>query len=178
MLGMHQWPHAPSRAVHGPGTYIVTAATLHKEHFFKGAADLDLLHDSLLVTAEEFGWRLEAWAVFSNHYHFVGFCQDESRLDAFTRKLHGLTAIQLNKRYGFSGRKVWFQYWQTRLTYEKSYFARLNYVHHNPVKHGLVSEAADYRWCSARWFEEGAPRAFVDMVRAFPIDRISVPDDF
>ena len=28
---------------------------------------------SLAAVAEEFGWHVEAWAVFSNHYHFVGY---------------------------------------------------------------------------------------------------------
>jgi putative transposase len=34
-----------------------------------------------------------------------------------------------------------YEFWDTRLTFEKSWFARLNYVHQNPVKHGLVPVA-------------------------------------
>ena len=40
----------------------------------------------------------------------------------------------------------------------KSYLARLNYVHQNPVKHGLVRVANQYRWCSAAWLEHGIGR--------------------
>ena len=30
------------------------------------------------MVAHEFGWQLEAWAVFSNHYHFVGHSPEEN----------------------------------------------------------------------------------------------------
>lgn len=29
---------------------------------------------------------------------------------------------------------------------------KINYIHHNPVKRGLVQRACDWRWSSARWF--------------------------
>ena len=79
---------------------------------------------------------------------------------------------------GTSGRKVWFNSWDTRLTYEKSYMARLAYVHQNPVKHGVVKMARDYRWCSAAWFEQNSERPFVETVLSFPIDKVNVRDDF
>jgi hypothetical protein len=41
---------------------------------------------------------------------------------------------------------------------EKSWLARLNYVHQNAVKHGLVPIAHQYPWCSAPWFETNARR--------------------
>jgi putative transposase len=76
------------------------------------------------------------------------------------------------------GRRVWFQYWDSHLTYPKSYFARLNYVHHNPVHHRMVTSATEYEWCSARWFEREARPSFYRMVTGFKYDRIEVPDDF
>src|SRR5437667_10073913 len=75
-------------------------------------------------------------------------------------------------------RRVMYEFWDTRLTFEKSWLARLNYVHQNPVKHGLVSLANQYPWCSAAWFETNARRAFVRSVYSFKTDRINVPDDF
>ena len=65
------WPHAPLHELSGCGTYFVTAGTYRKEHHFKGAERLRVLHRGLLTVAHDFGWHLQAWAVFSNHYHFV-----------------------------------------------------------------------------------------------------------
>jgi putative transposase len=65
------WPHAPTHRLTERGTYFVTAATYLKAHHFRTKERLDVLHRGLLRVCADYGWRLEAWAVFSNHYHFV-----------------------------------------------------------------------------------------------------------
>ena len=65
------WPHAPLHELSARGTYFLTAGTYLKEHHFKGSTRLEVLHRGLLQVARDFDWQLEAWAVFSNHYHFV-----------------------------------------------------------------------------------------------------------
>ena len=161
------------------GAYIVTAGTNGKEHFFRGSDRLDFLEEKLLTLAKEFRWDLEAWVVFSNHYHFVANSRAESAsLDIFLKQLHAETALEINGREHQRGRQVWFNYWDTQLTYEKSYLARLNYVHQNAVRHGLVPVANQYRWCSAAWFERAASLAQVETIYSFKIDQIKVVDDY
>ncbi|HTV61131.1 MAG TPA: hypothetical protein VMH30_01035, partial [Verrucomicrobiae bacterium] len=92
--------------------------------------------------------------------------------------LHVKTAQWINKLDRASGRQVWFNFRETRLTYQRSYLARLNYVHQNPVKHGLAPVASQYPWCSARWFEGAASVAMVKSVYRFKINRLQVADDF
>jgi putative transposase len=58
------------------------------------------------------------------------------------------------------------------------YLARLNYVHQNPVRHGLVPVANQYPWCSAAWFERTASEAMVKSIYLFKIDQVRVMDDF
>lgn len=128
---------------------------------------------------KECRWRLEAWAVFSNHYHFVAHAEPEAlSLETVIKRLHGRTAVELNEFDGAHERPVWHNYWDTRLTFEKSYLARLNYVHQNAVRHGLVPVASQYRWCSAAWFEHNATRAQVRTVYSFRTDKVKVHDDF
>lgn len=45
-----------------------------------------------------------------------------------------------------------FNIWSERKIHEK-----LTYMHENPVRAGLVERAVDWRWSSARWYEEGRP---------------------
>lgn len=61
---------------------------------------------------------------------------------------------------------------------EKSYFSRLNYVHNNAAKHGLVAKAEDYDWCSASWFSKHACPAFQKVIASFETDQLKVYDDF
>jgi len=86
------WPHAPTHALSQRGTYFVTGATYEKAHHFRGAKRLLVLQRGLLSVAEQFGWQLEAWAVFSNHYHFVAHspatADDAASLEAMLRMLH------------------------------------------------------------------------------------------
>ena len=140
-----------------------------------------VLHRGLLHLAHDFGWQLEAWAVFSNHYHFVGHSHvdevDASSLPAMLSLLHEKTAKWVNRLDRATQRKVWFNYRETRLTYQKSYFARLNYTHQNAVKHGLVAAAHLYPWCSASWFERTASAAQVKAVYGFSVDKLRLDDE-
>jgi putative transposase len=76
------------------------------------------------------------------------------------------------------GRRVWYNFRDTRLTYQYSYLARLNYVHRNAVKHGLVPVANQYPWCSASWFDRVASPAQVKTIYGFKTDRLKIEDDF
>jgi putative transposase len=179
LLRSKDWPHAPLHRISEHGTYIVTGATLHKEHFFRGAERLNLLESALLRRTRESGWQLEAWAVFSNHYHFVGFRRPGGEeLRAVLKQLHGETAHDLNLLDGVAGRGVWFNFWDTQLTFEKSYLARLNYVHQNAVRHRLALVANQYPWCSAAWFERTATRAQVSTIYSFKTDTVKLRDDY
>ena len=93
-------------------------------------------------------------------------------------KLHERTAKWVNQLDLSPGRKVWHNFRETRLTHEKSYLARLHYVHKNAVKHGLVLTADAYPWCSAGWFEQTATSAQVNTVYGFPTDRLKVFDEY
>ena len=172
-----RWSHAPPHWTHAPGIYFVTASTLRHEPHFRGATMLDFLESTLLACLEDGGWKLQAWAVFPNHYHFVASHGREARaLSKILGKVHMLTAKQANLRDVTPGRQVWFNYRDTHLTFEKSWLARLAYVMGNPVRHGLVMKAEQYRWCSAAWFSKNATRAFVKTVESFKTDRIKVED--
>ncbi len=173
------WPHAPVHRLNADGVYMVTAATLYKEHLFKAADRLTLLEGQLLSLAKKYRWQLEAWAVFSNHYHFIGRTEaGGANLKTFLTHLHADTARDLNRLDQTPGRKVWYNFWDSKLTYERSYLARLNYVHQNAVKHGLVTVANQYFWCSAAWFERTALPAMVKTIYGFKTDKLKIDDDY
>jgi len=136
----------------------------------------------VLKLCQDYGWQLEAWAVFSNRYHWVahspGTEVDATTLSTMLSQLHTKTARWVNRLDGTVNRKVWHNYRETRLTYQRSYLARLNYVHQNPVKHRLVPVANQYRWCSAAWFERTASTAQAKSIYRFKVDRVQVEDDF
>jgi putative transposase len=174
------WPHAPTHKLCDSGTFLVTAGTYQKINHFNTSTRLDLLQRGLLKLAAKYQWHLEAWAVFSNHYHFIGHSPPDSAasLKMMLSELHTKSASYINQQDRTPRRKVWHNFWETRLSYEKSYLARLHYVHANPVKHGLSPIANQYRWGSAAWFERTASPAQVRTIYSFKTELIETLDDY
>lgn len=178
--GTRDWPHAPPHRLNEAGVYFVTARTLQKRRMFSDNTKLDLLTNLLLSLASKYGWKLEAWAVLANHYHFVahapGGTSGAASLPAFINHLHAQSARELNKLDQQPGRKIWANYRETHLSFPTSYLARLNYTHQNAVHHGLVAVANQYTWCSADNFEQACAPAWVKTIYSFPMDTLSVDD--
>jgi len=173
-----QWPHAPPHWLYEAGIYMVTAGTCGKVCYFNTESRRDALLMALADAAMEFGWNLQAWAVMANHYHFVAATKNPETLTQMLGKLHAVSARQINREDRTLGRKVWFQYWDSHITYEASWLARLHYVHTNPVHHGVVSCAEQYRWCSAAAFASDSNQSFVATVSRMKTDTLSVVDDY
>jgi len=174
-----RWHHRPEHRFVSGTAYMVTAATLHKQPYFNGAERLGILHDALLELAEEYEWSLQAWAVFNNHYHWVGLSPPNAQsLRRFVSHLHTHTARAVNRLDSAAGRKVWFQYWDTCLTIETSYFARLHYTHENAAHHGVAPIAEQYPYCSASWFAAHADPALYRRVKSYKYDQVNVRDEF
>lgn len=171
--------HSPLHLLEKDGTYIVTAGTYQKVHYFHTPERKNLLLNTLFDLASFHHWDLQAWAVLNNHYHFVAVCKNNPQsLRELLNDLHRETATVINRMDNCAGRKVWYQYWESHIDYQKSDLARLNYVQQNPVHHKLVVEAEDYPWCSAAWFAKRANSSFYNTVKSFKIDKVNVFDEF
>ena len=120
--------------------------------------------------------------MFSNHYHFVAQApateETAESLAAMLGRLHEKTAKWVNSLDNTPGRKVWHNFRETRLTFERSYLARLNYTHQNAVHHRLVPVANRYPWCSAAWFERLASPARIKTIYVIKTDQVNVYDDY
>jgi putative transposase len=173
------YPHNPPHYFVSNAMYMVTGAILHNQHLLIENNRKELVLQTLLERATQLGWDLQAWAILNNHYHFIAQAPESAiTLRKLIQQLHSIAAIQINKWDQTPGKQVWFNYWDSCLTYEKSYLARLHYVHLNPVKHGLVDNAMNYPFCSYKWFVERGDETLKQQVFAQPIDRVKVLGDF
>ena len=180
--GTQDWPHAPPHRLGTAGVYFVTARTAGQAHLLADDGMKDWFQKLLFTLAAEFGWKLEAWAILSNHYHLIGHSPTTINgtavsLGLMIRKLHSLTTKELNQRDGQAGRtRLWQNYRETLLTHQKSYLARLNYVHQNAVHHKLVLVGSDWKWCSAAEFKKAVSPAWVKTIASFKYDGIAEKD--
>ena len=69
-------------------------------------------------------------------------------------RFHGSTSYRWNGQDNARGRRVWFRAVERSMRSERHYLASLNYIHHNPVKHGYVDKWQDWPFSSAREYLE------------------------
>ena len=72
--------------------------------------------------------------------------------------MHGRTARQWNLEEGALGRKVWFNYFDRDMRSERHYWATVNYINNNPVRHGYVSSWQDWPFSSAHQYLKSVGR--------------------
>lgn len=182
LKGTRDWPHAPPHRLASSGVYFVTARSRNQHHLLADDRMKDWFQDTLFRVIDEYGWRLEAWCVLSNHYHFIAHSPGREAggavcLKRMIRKLHAMTTMEINRSDGITGRsRLWQNYRETHLTHQRSYLARLHYVHQNAVHHGLVRVGSDWKWCSARRFKEAVTPAWLKTITSFRYDEIAAKD--
>ena len=172
------WTHAPLHRTKDPGWYFITAGTYRKAPFLLDERRRESLIDMIWSCASQMNLIVEAWVVLSNHDHVMLQAAQNSNIPLFAKRLHSISARKVNALDATPGRKVWYQYWDKFITDERSYYTRINYIHQNPVQHGIVSAAENYRWSSMKWFEDRVGIPLASAVRQLKIDRIKVVDEF
>lgn len=147
-------PHQPPHPVRGSGSYLVTVACYEHRHHLdspeRRQETLDALFEEFLLE----GTQVLAWSVLTNHYHILVETAELDLVGRILRRVHGRTARQWNLENGRQGRKVWYRYTDRAIRSERHYYATVNYIHYNAVKHGLVATAYDWPWSSVHRYLE------------------------
>jgi REP element-mobilizing transposase RayT len=96
-----------------------------------------------------FGWRVHAWCLMTNHYHLLVETPG-GQLAAGMRHLNGVWSQCFNRRHGRVGHVFQGRY-KAIMVERESYLLELaRYVVLNPVRAGMVADAADHAWSSHR----------------------------
>jgi putative transposase len=164
--------HAPPHFGQSGGVYIISAACY--EHRPIMAADTRRAEWERAVI-DGFGLQsperidVRAWVVLPNHYHLI----IEGDLHVSARRiarLHNGKATQWNREDQTQGRKVWHRFSDRIIRTERHYYASLNYIHANPVKHGYAASATDWAWSSFSVYLDAVGReCLADWWRQYPV---------
>jgi putative transposase len=85
-------------------------------------------------------------------------------------KFHGSSSFRWNSEDNARGRKVWFKSVERSMRSERHFYATLNYVHNNAVKHGYVALWQDWPYSSAGEFIRKVGRENVrEMWQRYPV---------
>lgn len=95
---------------------------------------------------------MHAWVLLPNHYHVLATIADLPSLLGRLGRLHGRTSFIWNDEDGMRGRKCWHRVSDRAMRGEAHFWATVNYIHHNSVKHGHALKWTDWPWSSAHDF--------------------------
>lgn len=164
--------HSPPHALKGRGTYHLTAACLnHAPHVGHSAERMAEFCSALLAALESVTTGIHAWCVLPNHYHLLVSVPDLRRATRALGELHGQTSFRWNREQNARGRQVWHAVADRFMRGERHFWATMNYIHHNPVRHGYVKHWQDWPYSSAREFLARLSRAEVERIwREYPLE--------
>ena len=165
------WHSPPHRDSESNLCYIVSAACYeHKYIGGKNPARLAQLEETLLGILDKHLSEVCAWCVLPNHYHILVRTDQKEELRAQLGRMHGRTSRQWNLEDDSVGRKVWFNCIERFIRNERHYWATINYIHHNPVKHEFVGKWDLWPFSSAAEYldEIGRDKA-IEIWKAYPV---------
>jgi len=168
----HQPWHGPPHYVSADGLYLLTAACYeHQPVIGFRSQRMAEFETELLTTGAAFASSIFAWIVLPNHYHLLLQSSELKALLAALGQLHGRTSHRWNGIEGVRGRKAWHRAAETAMKSERHFWATLNYVLNNAVRHGYVARWQDWPYSNAALYLEQTGRQEVERRwREYPID--------
>ncbi len=108
------------------------------------------LAESLVFCAKKYSALIAGYVLMPTHIHLLIFIEG-SKLSGFMRDFKKFIAQKVIKDLKGNISGVWMPRYDKVVIYSDIVLReKLNYIHHNPVKSGLVQNAEDWQWSSAR----------------------------
>lgn len=151
------------------GTFFLTIVTNRRQPLFRERAKVDKLRRAIAIVKTETPFEIVAAVVLPDHLHFIwtlplgdsNFSRRVGRLKVlFTQSLFGIGAsarADSESRRKHRESDVWQRrFWEHTIRDEAELGDCLNYIHYNPVKHGLVSCPHQWEYSSFyKWVKQG-----------------------
>lgn len=151
------------------GTFFLTIVTHRRQPLFREGERVEQLRQAIAIVKTETPFEIVAAVVLPDHLHFIwklpsgdtNFSRRVGRLKVlFTRSLFGVGAsarADSESRRKHRESDVWQRrFWEHTIRNETELESCLNYIHYNPVKHGLVSCPHQWEYSSFHtWVKRG-----------------------
>jgi REP-associated tyrosine transposase len=138
----------PTRIISPPGTYFVTFLTWQRTRFFVVESYSRLFLKTLYGYKRQGKFQLHAFIVMPEHVHLLLTPASDVTLERTIQFIKGGYSHAFGLEFG--KKEVWQRgFTDHRIRDAEDFERHREYIHHNPVKRGLVEEASAYRYCSA-----------------------------
>lgn len=149
-----------------PGaTYFFTIVTYQRRPMLTGDLARDVLHKAFQATIERYPFSLDAICLLPDHIHCMWTLPDHDGnfslrwsflKSLFTRQYREAGGVEGKVNLSREKRReagIWQRrFWEHMIRDDADYQNHLNYIHYNPVRHGLVKRVKDWKWSSFHRF--------------------------
>lgn len=140
--------HRPPHIYWDNTDYFISVNTVNWRPIFNDDNKKSLLLCCIRKALKKYNYTCESWVILNDHYQITIKTKIGRDLGLFIKQINGSSSRQVNLIDGKIGCKVWDEYWDEILGNERSYWTHVNYIHHNPIKHGYVKNMKEYIWSS------------------------------
>jgi REP element-mobilizing transposase RayT len=138
-------------------TFFVTARLRHSLRILAEAEYAKAILDTFQFFRERREAKLYGYVVMPDHIHLIIRPLEPHTISGLMRRLKTFTAKTIGEG------PIWGEgFWSEVVPNDASLRQKLNYVHANPVRAGLVDKPEEYAWSSASEYETGRLGAYVD----------------
>lgn len=136
---------------YSPGQiYFITSVTHNRERIL--VENSDMFWAGIEKVKKDTSFELSAWVIMPDHFHFV-LDPLESDLSSVMKRIKLAFAYRFRKSKGLYRGQVWqSRFWDHIIRDDNDLSRHLDYIHYNPVKHGLVSSPFDWELSSIHGF--------------------------
>jgi putative transposase len=145
------------------GTYFFTVVTYQRLPVFQSETEVDLFKKCIKATMRKYPFEIEATVILPDHIHAIWTLPDEDG-DFSTRwrlikKRFSLQYLPLlnspltDSRIKKQEQGIWQRrFWEHLIRDDEDFNRHCDYIHYNPVKHGLVESPGLWKHTSYHQF--------------------------
>jgi putative transposase len=127
---------------------FITTKTLSNQPFFFDSLNAKSLVSSILFGSKNNWFDLIAFVVMPDHLHLITIPKGKN-ISQIMHSIKSFSSKKINKATQREG-SVWqSSFRDLTLWSEEVVIEKVNYIHYNPVRKGLVSDPEDYKYSTA-----------------------------
>ena len=139
-------------------------------------ADFQLMAVALNRTRRQHPFYLTAWAFLPDHWHAICAPVYPRTISLLMKSFKISSTVLINRRHGERSELWQARFFDRALRTVNEYNEKVEYIHMNPVRAGLVQQAEDWPWSSVREYS-GSLQETATRHPLLPIDRVLLPSD-
>jgi putative transposase len=125
--------------------HFITFSCYQRRNYLSAASSRGMVADAMRRISLSYDFDLLGFVVMPNHVHVL---VSEPRNSALARAIQAIK-VSVAKRSPY--RPLWqARYFDLNVYTDRKRIEKLNYIHWNPVKKGLVEKPEDWEWSSFR----------------------------